>query len=1787
MRGRLVAGRVAVWALTALTLLGVARTGQAFEWDLPGERKFSIHGFYEARLLFTGSEFPTEHKTFSSFRHVLSTELELSLFPDGFGPFDSMFMFTRFLVSYECIYTRACGIFNSADSYGDDSRKAVRQPASLKSDVKNNQPYFAGLLPQKYRPGSLAPSQEKLNPGRRYRDCNNPPGVFANPYPLAIFCNLNQRSPLDGPIQGGVNKLFEVRAGAFTPNARESLISSARPFVGEEEYGRLRSLLIQGDALTRTQETQRRTLITEATLLEQTGDRDDAEQARALREQAAAILGTPETSFDANIPELLGTRPDPNRFAIFAKGMAPDLLTAKWGSGQLRNLNFPFLATINTPIRPQGYFSTKSSLDFVGEYEQGLAENMIANLGSSVPTATDADGDLLFKPALSVLRQTPFFLGPDGLRNTPDDLPYVRTNDRAGDSGYTLAPPITGTTQDHFDRQNGGVPIYTQTAQITVTDVDAGTPKVVEVYGIYNPVFLARFGCGLTGLNGTFDPASSTCTVNGEDVTQRAIERGCRLRLRPAQGYSTVGFNADGDCIEVNTKDEQNGEVQFEVLPLLGDRSLRPTLATEEPLDTTDLQLIGNSDSELPARPRAPKQGIYFQSPGQREIYNARHDLVSNLDLKYSVDSLTWNHGASQEEHEFQEGYLEFEMADSQLYARVGKLIVVWGKTELFRNQDRNNPLDIGNGLFGPLEEQRVGQWAVDLTISPEQFMRIGPVEDLRVELLTIVNPFEPTDLGKCGEGAAVDLICLKSFGAMANGLAAIGIVGERRPYDDYEGVERWDWGMRIEGRLDRFTFALSDFWGWDDGFYLDLVQQYERTADFTTGAPLNVNMVDRTVGCTIRTNSDGVPVGPDGIPNSGDEQFPSAGQCLLWDKPDANGVQHLRDSDAVARLQTVNQTIFHSICSFTFDPDEGYCAFDRLNDPRTFGFISNILGGLGSVGSIVLDGVETIRLAERDVIFRQSPAFVAPMFQNVNPAVPNPESEANQDVGLVLVPGQQALLGCGPAYASPCSSRQAEVWAANTGIAAVLTRDPNKGPPQFGGVDLMNADGSVITQEFVGLKALSPGALVGTKLDLAGNLKYMYGINWSRTGALTTAPAPARDGGTIPVEQGVYLDITPNQVIQMGRVGRAEYQIDPNNPREADGWIEPMPWTVNQELKKKFGAIVFNTDPNNPLDLSSPLNQWNLIDEDGPIAYDNIDGEYCSRWMTNNQTSTPFNRGCTGLEIASANFERLLIATEIIGFDRVFDPPESLQEILAWGKANTAIQAAGDPISGPDGIFARSQYVFRDDEVDFDVVRALNGNQLGQVGIVDAFPDKTQAVNQLRDYDPTTCPLRFCAMNVSPILTDELSDANDAEHMADPKAARTDRLLLTMPISIEVQIVAEPNEPGGEYIDTGLRTRVNPARWQLDDVPTLRRFLAGTPITVNGQLVRFANEQRVDLMGRFGDQNNRGIDLDDDGTNDLDRDRDAVWDGQDDGTPGPVTDDNIFCGSGIPGDPLQDGAQYDPYRRDEARNSDKFKAAFPSGLPPRSPVFCRGVSGIVGATTQTLPVQKAAGDGRYGRRDFLWQGGRQVVLNYQKRNVFGFGLDFAEDVTKTSWGIEYSWMANKLFPNTFEYDGLSTSDEHVLSISVDRPTFFNFLNPNRSFFLNLQMFLRYLPGYEGGKRNGDGMYGSAGAQVTGNIVFTFFTGYFQDRLSPRVSILYAPWESQGAVITGLSYRWNDAFSTSIGYTNFFGHLYKQQGAYFPISQYGSVQDYNGPVLRGVAPVLYRDQADLRIRYTW
>ena len=134
----------------------------------------------------------------------------------------------------------------------------------------------------------------------------------------------------------------------------------------------------------------------------------------------------------------------------------------------------------------------------------------------------------------------------------------------------------------------------------------------------------------------------------------------------------------------------------------------------------------------------------------------------------------------------------------------------------------------------------------------------------------------------------------------MANGLAGLGVIGEHRPWDDYSGIERFDFGARIEGRFDRFTFSVSDFWGWDDGLVLDVVHQYGRRADAETGAPVNVTGPQVCRVRTVMVEDEGedlveVAAGPDGNPATAfDNEIPSVGNCLLFDNPVGDEAQQL-----------------------------------------------------------------------------------------------------------------------------------------------------------------------------------------------------------------------------------------------------------------------------------------------------------------------------------------------------------------------------------------------------------------------------------------------------------------------------------------------------------------------------------------------------------------------------------------------------------------------------------------------------------------------------------------------------------------------------------------------------------------------------------------------------------------------------------------------------------------------------------------------------------------------------
>jgi len=158
--------------------------------------------------------------------------------------------------------------------------------------------------------------------------------------------------------------------------------------------------------------------------------------------------------------------------------------------------------------------------------------------------------------------------------------------------------------------------------------------------------------------------------------------------------------------------------------------------------------------------------------------------------------------------------------------------------------------------------------------------------------------------------------------------------------------------------------------------------------------------------------------------------------------------------------------------------------------------------------------------------------------------------------------------------------------------------------------------------------------------------------------------------------------------------------------------------------------------------------------------------------------------------------------------------------------------------------------------------------------------------------------------------------------------------------------------------------------------------------------------------------------------------------------------------------------------------------------------------------------------------------------------------------------------------------------DDFLVSISIDRPTFFNFLNPNRSFFVNFQFFVRYIKGYKGSRGERDGMYGTAEGPWSAFITLTAFTGYFQDRLSPGVTMAVDPTTSTGAVFWRLGYRFSGNFSTQIRVNQFFGHPTEVQRSYFGVLPYSDIRQTHESG-RGISVVRNRDEVFWNIRYTW
>jgi hypothetical protein len=160
-------------------------------------------------------------------------------------------------------------------------------------------------------------------------------------------------------------------------------------------------------------------------------------------------------------------------------------------------------------------------------------------------------------------------------------------------------------------------------------------------------------------------------------------------------------------------------------------------------------------------------------------------------------------------------------------------------------------------------------------------------------------------------------------------------------------------------------------------------------------------------------------------------------------------------------------------------------------------------------------------------------------------------------------------------------------------------------------------------------------------------------------------------------------------------------------------------------------------------------------------------------------------------------------------------------------------------------------------------------------------------------------------------------------------------------------------------------------------------------------------------------------------------------------------------------------------------------------------------------------------------------------------------------------------------------FTGLKTVDRYNMTISMDRPTFINFLNPGRTFFINSQWFFSYADGYEDSFTENGPL----------NVLFTLtaFTGYFQDRLQPMLTSVYDFQSVSGAVLPSISYKFSDRLFAEFGMNLFYGRFERKDGSIVPMEPSNRIGSTRNSSFQenGLSAVRDHDEIFMRFRYTF
>ncbi|MGI9591711.1 MAG: DUF1302 family protein, partial [Myxococcota bacterium] len=858
--------RAGLWACALALLLLVTSDPRPAHAVEAFDGRIQLHGFYEMQVRALNRDF-AEELDLAQWYHVINLELEFDILPDGWGPFDLLQAYVRAEGRYDCIYTGGCKIFPSVNTFGNHSQDL---PLRLRDAVDDS---WAGTIEvnEFETPPGLIPLVPVSGPNARdpvpwgllvltstplgdKGEEPNPPNLPPNPdardrtpclpqdvadgfdCPLLAAPGFGREDPTDrsnsarffdpsipnfrdGPAPfGNPRSYLNLCSVNYLPNPNDARLTCIdnRPEVFEvakrQAFPGFDTLFDQGGADLEIGDNPDYATVANIEI-------NDIVDTSGLADPDLDSL-TSENYWDPD-----GPVPDGSEVRTIRDALSASRANGKSDRDLFRDALYGPLFRGVAQLRDDAAFYTFEPI-FDWRFTFRSFPGGDGGNGRTLPMGPWLPKNFFSTSAALADRANPF-----RGRRTPT---YV-FSEIVSDPLASRRPPEEQMDQDPL--RSGGIRYHL---------LDNGT---LDEQG--NPVDCAVVDC---------DPIDAriqkvedlTLSLRDSLLGQPVENVGDNfLTLNPYPDnpflQSTSGARFGGDfsgiipCFTTGTelRNDTLGTMQRFSKQLLGAQYNTGCIPY------TNIQVSGG-EGELPMRP-APEvsnllgldqrvaQGLYFPSPG----FLRSLDSIDYDPHRFNISQVdrSLNRGASQRQtYELKEAYADMEFFDSRLWIRAGIQNIVWGKTELFRTTDQFNPQDLALASLPSLEESRIGLLSARAVWS---FYDGGPLEDVRLEVAANFDRFEPGDLGACGEPYTIDFVCTLTLGTAIHSVTGIGVTGFDRPPDGYSDIDGVEWGGRIEFRWDRFSFAITDFYGYNDFPYPEAVFFYDREIDFRSGRPL------------------------------------------------------------------------------------------------------------------------------------------------------------------------------------------------------------------------------------------------------------------------------------------------------------------------------------------------------------------------------------------------------------------------------------------------------------------------------------------------------------------------------------------------------------------------------------------------------------------------------------------------------------------------------------------------------------------------------------------------------------------------------------------------------------------------------------------------------------------------------------------------------------------------------------------------------------------------------------